>query len=156
MQLTSPAFSDGGAIPAKYTCDGDRLLSPPLLISGVPNEARSLVLIVDDPDVPKALKSDGVFDHWVMFNIKPTTKEIREGEVPEGAVVGSNTRGEVGYIGPCPPKEHEPSEHRYIFSLSALADGVSLKAGATKEEVLTAIKPIVLETARLTGRYRRP
>lgn len=155
MRLTSYVFEDGGSIPSKYTCDGRRDLSPQLQIAEVPEGARSLALIVDDPDVPKALMPEGVFDHWVVCNIRPATREIKEGEVPEGAVVGNNTRGEATYTGPCPPPEYEPSEHRYVFSLYALDTELELPEGVTKQKVLAAMKEHVLETAKLTGRYRR-
>lgn len=156
LQLSSTAFLDGETIPAKYTCDGDRKLSPPLSIRSVPEGAKSLVLIMDDPDIPTAVREARgieVFDHWVLFNIPADTTEILE-----GAVVGTegvNTSGTSGYTGPCPPPEYEPSEHRYIFKLYALDEMLSLSAGATKREVLAALAPHKLAEAELIGRYSR-
>lgn len=156
LWLSSSAFSNGEIIPEKYTCDGDRKLSPPLTIHGVPEKSRSLVLIMDDPDIPTAVREAHgikVFDHWVLFNIPADTKEI-----PEGAIVGTegvNTSGANGYTGPCPPPEYEPSEHRYIFKLFALDEILTLQSGATKSEVLEALAQHTLAQAELTGRYSR-
>ena len=82
MKLTSPAFEHEGKIPAKYTCDGENI-NPPLKITDIPSGAKSLVLIMDDPDVPKHLRKDGMWDHWVVFNIPPGIREIKEGEEPK-------------------------------------------------------------------------
>lgn len=156
MQLSSSAFEDGGMIPAKYTCDGDRELSPPLAIRGVPEGTKSLVLIMDDPDIPEVFKkSRGIdsFDHWTLFNIPPETREI-----PEGAAVGAaglNSAGNTRYTGPCPPPEYEPSEHRYIFVLYALSGMLQFDEPPTKRQVLDALAPMVLAKAELTGRYSR-
>jgi len=156
MQLTGPAFEHNGRIPAKYTCDGDRTVSPPLTIRGVPEGAKSLVLVMDDPDIPEVKKKEfglEAFDHWVLFNIPPETREI-----PEGGTVGTpgtTTQGELRYTGPCPPPEYEPKEHRYIFKLYALSDLLTLAEGATKREVLDALAPLIIEEAELIGRYSR-
>ncbi len=154
--LTSPAFLNNGMIPAKYTCDGNRELSPPLTISDVPEVAKSLVLIMDDPDIPEIVKQKiglSAYDHWTLFNIPPETREI-----PEGGTVGTpgaTTGGELRYTGPCPPPEHEPSEHRYIFKLYALIAPLDLPAGAKKEQVLDALAPLLLAETELIGRYSR-
>lgn len=156
MTLTSAAFEHNGMIPAKYTCDGNRDLSPPLTISGVPEAARSLVLIMDDPDIPEVKKAEygiSAFDHWTLFNIPPETKLIPEGGT--AGTVGATTRGELKYVGPCPPPEYEPREHRYIFKLYALIAPLDLPAGATKEQVLDALAPVTLEETELIGRYSR-
>ena len=153
LTLTSTAFENNEKIPAKYTCDGDRFLSPPLMVHGVPEEAKSLVLIMDDPDVPKELRPDGVFDHWVLFNIPPDTTELPEG-APLGTP-GNNGRGEARYTGPCPPPEYEPKEHRYFFTLYALRSALDLPQGASKEQVLTALAPLLIEKIELVGRYSR-
>jgi Raf kinase inhibitor-like YbhB/YbcL family protein len=154
--LTSSAFLNNGTIPAKYTCDGNRELSPPLIISDVPEVAKSLVLIMDDPDIPEIVKQKiglSAYDHWTLFNIPPETREI-----PEGGTVGTpgaTTEGELRYTGPCPPPEHEPSEHRYIFKLYALIAPLDLPAGAKKEQVLDALAPLLIAETELVGRYSR-
>lgn len=154
MTLTSSAFEHNGIIPAKYTCDEDRTINPPLTFSGVPESARALALIMDDPDVPKDLHPDGVFDHWVVFNMPADTKGIPEGG-PVPGVVGMNGAGSNAYTGPCPPPQYEPSTHRYVFKLYALIDPLNLSAGATKEQVLDALAPVKLAETELTGRYSR-
>jgi len=154
--LSSPAFENNGMIPAKYTCDGDRRLSPPLFISGVSKVAKSLVLIMDDPDIPQIKKEEfgiSAYDHWTLFNIPPETREI-----PEGGTLGTpgaTTGGELCYAGPCPPPEYEPSEHRYIFKLYALIAPLTLPAGAKKEGVLDALAPLLIAETELIGRYSR-
>jgi Raf kinase inhibitor-like YbhB/YbcL family protein len=152
LSLTSSAFSEGASIPSKYTCDGQQQ-SPELSIAGVPTAAKSLALVMDDPDVPKQLKSDGVFDHWVLFNIPPDTTAIAEGGTVGTA--GANGSGKNAYTGPCPPPQYEPSEHRYIFTLYALDDVLPLQAGASKADVLQAMQGHIIAQAQLTGRYRR-
>ena len=149
MKFTSSAFQDGGKIPPKYTCDGEGI-SPPLTISEVPAGAKSLVLIMDDPDVPKHLRDDGMWDHWIAFNIPPTTSSIGEGEQPKG-VAGKGTSGDLVYLGPAPPDR----EHRYFFKLYALDTQLDLKEGATKPEVEGAMKGHILAESELMGRYER-
>ncbi|MBI2146871.1 YbhB/YbcL family Raf kinase inhibitor-like protein [Candidatus Woesearchaeota archaeon] len=152
LQLTSSAFSNNGKIPSLYTCDGSNT-SPPLSISGVPAEAKSLVLLMDDPDIPEFVKQKfgiTVWDHWVVFNIPPTTAAISEGKNPPG-VFGKNTGGKNAYGGPCPPDR----EHRYFFKLYALDTLLDLPAGATKTAVEQAMKGRVLAEARLVGLYER-
>ena len=156
LTLTSPAFENNGTIPAKYTCDGDAALSPPLTIAGVSEAAKSLALIMDDPDIPQFAKEKHrieVFDHWALFNIPPDTAEI-----PEGAKIGTaglNGAGSEGYTGPCPPPQYEPKEHRYIFTLYALSDFLQFDAPPTKQQVLDALAPLALAKATLIGRYAR-
>jgi len=150
MKLTSPMFENNGLIPKKYTCDGENI-NPPLDFENIPEDAKSLVLTMDDPDVPKNLRPSGVFDHWVVFNIPPRAKGIAENEIMQG-VYGSNSRGEAKYTGPCPPDR----EHRYFFRLFALNTLLSLPTGATKEEVLKAVNgKHILTEAILIGRYNR-
>ncbi len=149
LQLRSSAFTHGGAIPGTYTCDGENI-SPPLSIADVPPGAKSLALIMDDPDVPPSAPVS-VWDHWVVFNIPPTTAEVGEGKSPEGTA-GKNTRGNLGYGGPCPPDR----EHRYFFTLYALDTTLDLAEGATKREVEDAMQGHVLARAELMGRYNRP
>ncbi len=152
LTLSSPAFKEGESIPSQYTCDGENV-SPPLTISGVPEEATSLVLVMDDPDVPKALKPDGVFDHWVMYGIPPDTREIPEGSL--SGTAGLNGAGEAKYAGPCPPSQYEPREHRYFFKLYALKGTVNFIKAPTKSEVLSAIQDDIIAEAGLMGRYKR-
>jgi hypothetical protein len=154
LSLASTAFEDGGLIPAAYTCDGSRELSPSLSISGIPAGAKSLVLIVDDPDVPKERVPSGVFDHWILFNIPTDVREIPEGGT--AGVAGVNTSGKNAYTGPCPPKEYQPSEHRYFFKLYALDTELALEAGATKAAVEQAMGGHVLAETQLMARYERP
>jgi hypothetical protein len=149
MKLTSPAFEHGGKIPSKYTCDGENI-NPPLAISDVPPGAGSLVLLMDDPDVPKHLRADGMWDHWVVFNISATLREIGEGKEPEGTP-GVGTSGNVEYSGPCPPDR----EHRYFFKLYALDTELNLPEKATKGQVEKAMEGHVIEKTELMGRYER-
>jgi len=147
MKLTSPEFENGGNIPPFYTCD-ESSVSPPLKFEGVPTKAKSLALIMDDPD---AVKPAGkVWDHWVAWNIPPETKEVAEGRDPDG-IMGKNSRNNLTYSGPCPPD----GEHRYFFKLYALDTMLKLKEGSTKDEVLKAIEGHVIEQAELMGKYKR-
>ena len=108
MKITSSAFQEGANIPSKFTCDA-RDTSPPLQIAGVPTGAKSLALIVDDPDAP-----GGLFTHWIVWNISAQTNAVTEGNTPEG-VHGTNDFGKSGYGGPCPPS----GTHRYYFKIFA-------------------------------------
>lgn len=153
MQLMSPAFKHGTTIPAKYTCDGENI-NPPLLFEDVPPEAKSLVLIMYDPDVPKEISEDQCFDHWIVFNIPPTTKAIEEGKHVHG-IRGRNSKGDAKYTGPCPPSQYQPHEHRYIFRLYALKNILNLAAGASRGEVEKAMNKNILQKAELMGRYQR-
>lgn len=149
MQLTSPVFERGGKIPAKYTCDGENI-NPPLTISDVPSEAKSLVLIMDDPDVPKRLRADGMWDHWIIFNLPPHLTKIEEGKEPEG-IHGIGTGNNLNYYGPCPPDR----EHRYFFKLYALDTQLNLPEKATKQQVEQAMNEHILAKTELIGRYQR-
>jgi len=149
MKLTSTAFRQGERIPSIYTCDGDNV-NPPLEITGVPHEAQSLVLIMDDPDVPKKLRKDGMWDHWVVFDIPPDTRTIEENSEP-GGTPGIGTNGKTGYFGPCPPDR----EHRYFFKVFALDTRLDLPAKSTKAQVEQAMTGHVLFHAELMGTYER-
>lgn len=152
MKLTSSAFPNNGKIPSKYTCDGDNI-NPPLSISEVPAAAKSLVLIMDDPDIPDFVKQKfgiKVWDHWIVFNLPPETQEIVEGKNPPG-VLGKNTGGKNAYGGPCPPDQ----EHRYFLKLYALDTTLKLNEGVTKAEVEKAMLGHILAKAELVGRYER-
>jgi len=144
MRLESPAFKHNGTIPQKFTCQGEGV-SPELLLVDVPNNAKSLVLIMDDPDAPS-----GVFDHWIAWNIPPDTKKLKEG-VQLGNQ-GKNGYGITGYKGPCPPAG---KPHRYFFKLYALEEELSLPEGAAKSRVERAMEGLILATAELIGTYQR-
>lgn len=153
--LTSSVFVDGETIPQKYSCDGDNV-NPPLSISGVPEGTQSLVLVMDDPDIPQVFKDErGIdsFDHWVVYAIDPTTSEIEEGKV--FGAHGVNGRGAETYTGPCPPPEYEPTTHRYIFTLYALSGTLNFITTPTKADVLTAIEAMIIEKTQLIGVYDR-
>jgi len=144
MKITT-VFSDKEKIPAKYTCDGDDI-SPELLITDVPAEAKSLVLIVDDPDAPM-----GNFTHWLLYNIPVNTTKISSQSIPKGAVQGINDFARLNYGGPCPPS----GIHRYFFKLYAIDKVLDLNSGATKSELEKAIKSHVIKKFELIGLYSR-
>ncbi len=156
ISLQSSAFEDGGFIPALYTCEGDNI-NPPLSIENVPEGTKSFVLIAEDPDIPEEVKENmgiQVFDHWVAYNIPPSMTQIPEDE-PVGTQ-GLNSSEEAGYTGPCPPAAYEPTEHRYIFEVSAIDTTLDhLLEGATKSEVRDAMEGHVLGQAELVGRYEK-
>ena len=149
MKLISPAFLDGGIIPSLYTCEGKNI-NPPLEIFGVPPTAKSLCLIMDDPDVPAHIRPERMYDHWIVFNILPNAHKISENAVPQG-LQGKNTNGKNQYIGPCPPDR----EHRYFFKLYALDKLLDLHAGATKHAVENAMKGHIIAKCQLMGRYEK-
>ena len=144
MKVTSSAFQEGRNMPSKFTCDGSDT-SPPLQITGIPSESKSLVLIVDDPDAPS-----GLFTHWLVWNIPPQINLIAEGNAPKG-VQGANDFGKSGYRGPCPP----PGTHRYSFKIFALDRELELRPGAKRSEVDSAMKGHVVAQGELVGRYAR-
>jgi Raf kinase inhibitor-like YbhB/YbcL family protein len=155
MKLTSPSFDANSAIPARYTCDGEDL-SPALHWSDVPEDAKSLVVIMDDPDAPP-----GTWVHWVLYDLPGNLTDLPEG-VPEkerleegaahGACWGVESYSRIGYHGPCPP----PGDpHRYYFRLYALDTRLDLAPRATKDEVVKAMKGHVLAEAELMGTYGR-
>jgi len=145
FRISSPLFADRGAIPPRYTCDGEDN-NPPLSIENVPPEARSLALIVTDPDAPK-----GTWVHWVVWGIDPKARDLREGSLPKGAVQGTNDFGKRRYNGPCPPS----GRHRYVFRLYALDAAVDPGVGATKARLEAAMKGHILGKAELVGVYKR-
>jgi Raf kinase inhibitor-like YbhB/YbcL family protein len=144
MKITSSAFQQGGNIPSKFSCDGANT-SPPLQISDVPSGAKSLVLVVDDPDAPS-----GLFTHWTVWNIPPQTSTIAEGSTPKG-VQGTNDFGKSGYGGPCPPS----GAHRYYFKIFALDRDLDLPSGAKRSQLDAAMKGHVIAQGQLMGRYAR-
>ena len=144
MKITSSAFQDGGNIPSKFTCDGSDT-SPPMQITSVPAEAKTLVLIADDPDAP-----GGLFTHWLVWNIPPQTNSIAEASAPKG-VHGTNDFGKSGYKGPCPP----PGTHRYSFKIFALDRELDLRSGAKRSQLDAAMKGHIIAQGELIGRYTR-
>ena len=149
MRLTSKAFADSSIIPSIYTCEG-KSISPPLEFHDVPKNAKSLVLLMEDPDVPSSVRVDKMWDHWVVFNIPPRTKQFTEHATPPG-VQGKNTDGQNKYYPPCPPDR----EHRYFFKLYALDKILDLHAGASKKEVEQAMKGHILSQTHLVGKYEK-
>lgn len=155
LSLTSPEFANNAFIPEQYTCDGENV-NPPLSIKNIPEGTESLVLVMDDPDIPKEIKeSRGIdsFDHWVVYNIPPETNSIAVNE--QIGTAGQNSSGQLGYAGPCPPPQYEPKEHRYIFRLYALSGQLNFIKSPSLFEVEEAAKSMMLEKAELVGRYSR-
>jgi len=153
MRIVSSAFENNQPIPSKYTCDGSPPaggVNPPLEFLEVPQNALSLVLIMDDPDAPKSLMPDGLFVHWLVFNIPPLTKFISENQTPPG-IQGVNSAGVAAYTGPCPPDR----EHRYFFKFYALDTTLNFGSLPGKAELETAIKGHCLAQCELVGKYEK-
>jgi len=151
LLVKSEAFDDGAQIPQQYTCDGTDV-SPPLSWSEPPPGAKSLALIVEDPDAPS-----GVWTHWVIFNIPPTTRSFPEGITSDDAAETLGTQGkncwqDIGYGGPCPP---EGAEHRYFFRVYALDTILDVEAGSGKKPVQRAMEGHIVAQGDLMGRYSR-
>jgi Raf kinase inhibitor-like YbhB/YbcL family protein len=145
FKISSPAFENSGTIPKKYGCEGDNV-NPPLMIENVPPGTKSMSLIFDDQDAP-----GGSYVHWVLWNIDPGTKEIKENLVPVGAVEGINGFKKQNYGGPCPPTR----PHRYVFRFFALDTVLSLTSNATKSNLEKAMKGHLLGETQLKGTYKR-
>lgn len=145
MKITSQAFKNGEKIPNQYTLYGENRV-PPIHFEEVPEKARSLALVVDDPDAP-----DHTLTHWVLFNIDPKLTDIRENSVPVMATQGRNDFGEVEYDGPKPPS----GEHRYFFKAFALDTVLTASRGSKREAVERDMKYHILDTATLMGKYAR-
>jgi Raf kinase inhibitor-like YbhB/YbcL family protein len=152
LKITSPAFDDGGMIPRQYTCDGPNI-SPPLAWDAIPNGAKSLVLIVDDPDAPAR-----TWVHWIAFNLPAPSRGLPENVPPQESIPGGGRQGtndfhKIGYGGPCPPS----GTHRYFFHLYALdtAELAGLDSTATKDQLLKAMQGHLLAEGQLMGRYKR-
>ena len=143
ISITSPSFQAGGDIPAKFTCSGTNV-SPELQISSVPNEAKSLVLIVDDPDAPR-----GLFTHWIVWNVDSKTTRVAENSSPTAGVQGINDFGKRNYGGPCPPS----GTHRYFFKIFALDTKLELKPGARRAELDAAMRGHILAQGELMARH---
>jgi Raf kinase inhibitor-like YbhB/YbcL family protein len=152
LSLTSTAFTDHSAIPARYTCDGSDA-SPPLAWSGVPMGTKSLALIVDDPDAPDPAAPMMTWVHWVLYNLPTSATELAEGitALPVGTREGTNDWKRTGYGGPCPPI----GRHRYFHTLYALDVALPDLCTPTKDALLKAMQGHVLAQAELLGTYQR-
>jgi Raf kinase inhibitor-like YbhB/YbcL family protein len=154
MQISSPAFKANQGIPTQYTCDG-KDISPPLSWTGVPDIAKSLVLIVDDPDAPDPAAPRMVYVHWVLYNLPVTATGLAEAitskALPAGTCEGSNDWKRTGYGGPCPPI----GRHRYYFKLYALDTLLPDLHKPTKAKLLQAMSGHVLAEAEMIGTYQR-
>ncbi len=143
INISSQEFLNGGVIPTRFTCAGDNI-NPPLTFDRVPGDAKSLVLIIDDPDA-----REPAFNHWIVFNIDPSTTNIEEGNIPN-ALLGTNDFGELKYMGPCPT-----GKHTYYFRVFALDSVLALEEGAKRTEIETSMKDHILGKGELTGTYSR-
>ncbi len=151
LVVESPAFKNMGYIPKKYTCDGEDI-SPPLILKNLSKDAKSIVIIVEDPDAPL-----GTFTHWIIWNIRPM-KNIPENipkkeVVLDGAYQGLNDFRKIGYNGPCPPKGDKP--HRYFFKVYVLNRVLDLKPPVNKEKLLKEVKKYTIQYGELVGIYKR-
>lgn len=145
VKLISSVFENNQLIPQKYTCDGEDV-SPPLKISDVPDAARSLVLIVDDPDAPS-----GDWVHWTVWNIDPKTTEVAENSVPDDGIEGLTDFGKSGWGGPCPPS----GTHHYQFKLYALDSTLNLSSSSKKVDIEEAMEGHILDQTLLVGLFKR-
>lgn len=154
LSITSAAFKDGGAMARKYTCEGPNV-SPPLTWSGVPEGARSLALIVDDPDAPDPAAPKMTYVHWVLYNLPVDCKGLPEGttfdDLPPGTLEGTNDWQRTGYGGPCPPI----GRHRYFHKLYALDVVLDDLKEPTKDVLLAAMEGHVVAQAQIVGTYQK-
>jgi Raf kinase inhibitor-like YbhB/YbcL family protein len=154
LKVTSSAFQQGGSIPTQYTCEG-KDISPPIAWGGLPNNTKSVAMIVDDPDAPDPAKPQRVYVHWVVYNISPQTTSLPENAsksgMPAGAVQGKNDWGKPEYGGPCPPI----GRHRYFFKLYALDTTLTGLKDATKADLERAMKGHIVDSGELMGTYQK-
>ena len=152
LKITSPAFADGSEIPREYTCQGADT-SPPLAWTGVPPEAKSLALVVDDPDAPDPAAPKMTWVHWVLYNLPPASAGLPEGvkDLPRGTQEGVNDWKRTGYGGPCPPI----GRHRYFHKLYALSEVLPDLHGPTKAQLERAMEGKVLAKVQLVGTYEK-
>jgi len=154
MTLGSTAFVDNGEIPARYTCEGEDR-APPLAWTGIPDAARSLVLIIDDPDAPDPEAPKTTWVHWVLYNIPPDTSGLPEGarpaDLPAGTQQGFNSWNRAGYGGPCPPI----GRHRYFHKLFALDTVLAVMDKPSAADIEAAMQGHVIAHAELVGTYRK-
>lgn len=148
MRITSPKFKHGEPIPSIYTCEGYDW-NPPLLFHDVPKEAKSLVLIMSDPDVPTDIRPDGLWVHWIVYEIPPNSEGIAEHSRPPGTH-GRGTNMRTAYMGPCPPDK----EHRYFFNLYALDFMPDWEKGLEKDEVEKKMEGHIVAKAELMATYK--
>ncbi len=144
--LESEAFDSGGVIPRKYGYKNGNQ-SPPLKISGIPENTSSLALIMDDPDAMGAVGK--VWVHWVLWNIESNVVEFKENSIPSDCFEGETDFGEIGYGGPAPPDK----EHTYIFKLYALDQKLDADKGSTKKQIEESMKNHIIAETRLEGKY---
>jgi len=150
IEIESSAFDNQGMIPERFTCDGEDI-SPPLSWKNVPEQTKSLAVLCDDPDAPM-----GTWVHWVIYNLPPETRELKENITPErkmenGGIQGMNDFKKIGYGGPCPPG----GTHRYFFKVYALDTEINLDPGATKQQLLTTMEGHILAKGDMMGKYSR-
>ncbi len=150
LEITSPAFKDGGTIPQQYTCEGEDI-SPPLSWGSVPGGTQSIALILDDPDSPS-----GTFVHWVLYDLPADVQGLPENLPPDkafpvGGEQGVNSFDVLGYRGPCPSS----GTHRYFFTVYALDVKANLPPGETRERLFDAMEGHILAQGQIMGRYRR-
>jgi Raf kinase inhibitor-like YbhB/YbcL family protein len=154
LSLTSPAFSNGGDIPRRYTCEGADV-SPPLAWSGLPEGTKSLALVVDDPDAPDPKAPKMTWVHWVLYNLPPMAGGLPEAVSPEalppGTRQGRNDWNKPGYGGPCP----QVGRHRYVHKLYALDTVLTELRPPSKGKLLEAMEGHVLAQAELVGTYEK-
>jgi Raf kinase inhibitor-like YbhB/YbcL family protein len=154
IELTSTAFEHAGDIPSRFTCDGDDV-SPALVWKDIPVNAKSLVLIVDDPDVPDPADPERTWVHWVLYDIPPAAGGLAEampaGELPPGTRPGKNDWGRTDYGGPCPPI----GKHRYFFKLYALDSVLGDLGYPSAGELEKAVRGHTVAVTELVGRYQR-
>jgi Raf kinase inhibitor-like YbhB/YbcL family protein len=153
LSVTSSAFAAGAPIPVGFSCNSPNVESPPLGWKGVPNDAKTLVLILKDPDAP-----NGTFIHWVIYNLPASLSGLDAnvpptGNLTNGGMQGTNSLGQIGYMGPCPPPSSAP--HHYHFELSAIDTALPLKPGATAAQVEAAAQGHVKATGELVGTFAR-
>jgi len=152
MKLTSSAFAHQGEIPSKFTCEGDDV-SPPLAWADVPPNAKSLALIVDDPDAPDPSAPQRTWVHWVLYNLPVSASSLPEAvkQLPTGALQGMNDWKRTGYGGPCPPI----GRHRYFFKLYALDTALPSLGEPPKARLEDAMRPHIVVRAELIGTYQK-
>jgi Raf kinase inhibitor-like YbhB/YbcL family protein len=142
LLISSPAFENEGDIPSKYTCDGEDI-NPQLTVDNIPENTKTLAIIVEDPDAPK-----GTFDHWLVWNVPPESI-IEENRIP--GISGTNGAGKTGYYGPCPPS----GTHRYYFHVFALDSSLDLQGGTDKKTLQNTMEPHIVAKGTLMGRYKK-